>query len=431
MTIFNRDANPVVAIVDPMSTGAWLAPEFHRHRWRSVAVLSGTVGPTYAAGFRPSHFDAVLTSPGDTPAALGSLAAQLAAYRPAQVIPGCEWGVNLADDLAALLGVPGNVRLPRRPRRAKDAMMRRVAEAGLRVPLGTRVVTAGELDDWLGAAGIWPVVVKPIASAGSDGVIFCADAAQARAAFDGLQGTTNALGLCNDAVLVQQRLVGQQYFVNSVSMDGRHYIHEMWRDDRLLVDSKPVYDRQSLMDPVGDVQDQLVQFVLAVLAALGVRNGPAHTELCVDEHGPVLIECGARLEGGVTPKGPARATGHSQVSLTVERYTAPGRFAKRIGARYSRERAVAVVCLVAPCDGSIDEVGLARLAGLPSVYCGSALALQHGAPVRRTVDLFTSPGHVYLVADDPRDVDHDYLRIRELEANGLYRASRGAMASAE
>lgn len=410
----------VVVIVDPFSTGALLAPAFARHGWRCVAVLTGTINERYAAGLRADDFLAVLTAPGDSPDAVRHLAGLLAPARPVEVIAGSEWGVNLADDLAAALGLPGNARSADRPRRDKPAMMRAVARAGLRVPLGAPVRSVEELDDWLASTRVLPVVVKPVASAGSEGVHFCADAAQARAATAKLLGTTDAMGQPIGSLLVQEQLVGQQYFVNSVSLDGRHHIHEIWRDDRFFVDGRPVYDRQVLLDGSGDIQKLLVRFVEEVLDALGVRTGPAHTELLVDDRGPVLIESGARLEGGVTPAGPERATGESQLSLTVERYVAPDRFARRIGSGYRRQRAMTVVCLVAPHDGFIAAGAAERLAALPSVFCGSALDLRPGTPVHRTVDLFTSPGHLYLIADDPARLEEDYQRIRTLEASVLY-----------
>ena len=112
------NAAPVVVIVDPLSTGVWLAPEFLRRGWRCVAVLSGTVGPAYAAGLRRDDFDEVLLSPGNSPEDTRSLARRLAQLHPRHVIPGCEWGVDLAEDLARALGLPGNEGLADRPRRA-------------------------------------------------------------------------------------------------------------------------------------------------------------------------------------------------------------------------------------------------------------------------------------------------------------------------
>ncbi|MFI7077758.1 GNAT family N-acetyltransferase [Micromonospora sp. NPDC049903] len=415
------DTDETIVIVDPFSTGALLAPEFARHGRRCVAVLTGTINERYAAGLRREQFVDVLTASGDDAAAVRQLADRLAPMRPGHVIPGCEWGVDLADDLAAELGLPGNSRTEDRPRRQKPAMMAAAARAGLRVPLGTQVRSIEELDDWLAATRVLPVVVKPAASAGSEGVHFCADGTEARSAAGKLLGSANAMAQVNDSLLVQEQLVGQQYFVNSVSLDGWHHVHEIWRDDRIFVDGRPVYDRQVLLDGTGDIQDQVRVFVERVLDALGVHDGPAHTELFVDDRGPVLIESGARLEGGVTPDGPAQATGESQLSLTVERYAAPERFRRRLGAGYRRHRALMVVCLVAPYDGLIADGAADRLAEIPSVLCGSALNLRPDTPVHRTVDLFTSPGHLYLISDDPSRLEEDYQRIRALEQDRLYK----------
>lgn len=412
---------PVVAIVDPLSTGVWLAPEFRRRGWDCVAVLSGTASPSYTAALRRDDFVAVFDCSPGGPEDRARVTAQLAALAPRHVIPGCEWGVNLADDLAVELATGSeNVDLPGRPRRRKDAMLRAVARAGLRVPVSRPVADAAELDQALLEIDSWPVVIKPTSSAGSDGVHICGDAEEAHAVLEKLLGGTNALGERNETLLAQECLTGQQYFVNSVSVDGRHYIHEIWRDDRLFVHGRPLYDRQVLLEPTGPVQRQLADYVTGVLDALGVRNGPAHTELFVDRRGPVLVECGARLEGAVDPRPVELATGDSQVSLTVERYVDPDRFRRRPGKPYVCRRRLAVVCLVAPHDGVIDGERLAELADLPSVYGGTALRLPHGAPVQATVDLFTSPGHVYLVADTLEELDRDYARIRHLEANGLY-----------
>jgi biotin carboxylase len=46
-------------------------------------------------------------------------------------------------------------------------------------------------------------VLKPLASAGSDGVFFAASEAEARVAFDAILGTRNVFGGQNAAVLVQ------------------------------------------------------------------------------------------------------------------------------------------------------------------------------------------------------------------------------------
>lgn len=63
-----------------------------------------------------------------------------------------------------------------------------------------------------------------------------------------------------------------------------------------------------------------------------------------------------------------------------------------------------MVCLIASCDGLIAAEPLRALRSLPTYRCGSVAALAPGTPVRRTVDLFTSPGYLYLVADTAEEL---------------------------
>src|SRR5262249_15389816 len=79
-----------------------------------------------------------------------------------------------------------------------------------------------------------------------------------------------------------------------------------------------VYDRVQLLDTscVGQWQDS--GYVRDVLTALGIRYGPAHTEVMLTAAGPCLIETGARLNGADAPELCRDCTGQDQVALTVE-----------------------------------------------------------------------------------------------------------------
>ncbi|MFB7511951.1 MULTISPECIES: ATP-grasp domain-containing protein [unclassified Streptomyces] len=406
---------PVVAVVDPFSTGAQLAPEFARRGWDAVAVLSTDQVPdSLLRHFTPEHFLAVLSSSDD------DLAERLGAYAPKLVVVGSESGVHTADRLAEELGLPGNGTELSPCRRDKYAMARRLADQGVAAAASLATDDLDELLDWADGHGHWPLVVKPLASAGSDSVTICADRDEARQAFAGIIGQHDQMGGFNDRVLGQELLTGEQYFVNSVSRDGRHFIHEIWREQRVGVDGAVVYDYQDLLPADGATQRALAEYVGRVLDALGIHHGPAHSEVMLTPRGPVLIETGARLEGSVTSRGPQAATGHSQVSLTVDAYTDPAGFASLPGSEYRLDKHLRVVVLIAPADGHVDAVALDEVRQLPSYLCGSTDALLPGTPVRRTVDLFSSPGHLYLVSDSRDQVERDYEQVRALERKALY-----------
>ncbi len=415
-----------VALVDPLSTGVHLAPEFASRGWTAIAVLSSSKIPAaFAKGFRPADFPEIITHAGD----LDATAAELAAFEPDFVLAGTEHGVELADALASRLGLPGNGTELSRCRRDKFAMAERIREAGIPAAASIATESVAEMIAWADKGDLWPVVVKPVASAGSDSVAFCPDAEAMTAAFDRIHGRVNQIGGYNDQVMAQERLVGQQYFLNTVSRDGRHYVAEIWKDVRVTVDGNLIYDREELLPGEGELQRTLTRYVERVLDALGILHGPAHTEVMLTDRGPVLIESAARMQGAVTPAPHAAATGTSQVALTVDTCADPTSFDQLPGTIYRLGTHLRVVSLIAPYDGTLaDGPALAELNSLPTLNA-SVRSLSPGAPVRRTVDLFTSPDHLYLLGD-LADVERDYARIRELEHDGLYRPSSAAEAQA-
>ncbi|WP_181442384.1 hypothetical protein [Streptomyces tateyamensis] len=51
---------------------------------------------------------------------------------------------------------------------------------------------------------------------------------------------------------------------------------------------------------------EIAAYVAQALTALGVENGPGHSELILTADGPVLIGTGARMHGASTSTGAAR-----------------------------------------------------------------------------------------------------------------------------
>jgi biotin carboxylase len=352
--------------------------------------------------------------------------AALRGYPVSVAIAGAETGVSFADELAERLGLPGNGTASSAGRRDKYAMAQALVSHGVRAP---RTITAADPETmvrWADERDLWPIVVKPPGSAGNDGVTRCATAAQARAAFGRLHGRAHRYGGRNDVVLAQELLSGQQYFINTVSVNGQHYVAEIWEDTRRHVPGGGVaYEVEKLLLPGGEPQQTLARYVSQALDALGVAWGPAHSEVMLTGSGPVLIETGARMQGALLPDTVRAATGHNHVTLTVDCYTDPERLAALAGRPYPVRRQLWSAALIAPYDGHLAAGGaVAELHRLPTLHAVIG-DLSPGRPVSRTVDLNTAPAGLYLMADDVAELHRDYARIRHLEANGLYVPSAG------
>jgi biotin carboxylase len=158
-----------VVIVDAYATTKRLGPAFRAAGCDVLRVLSTPEPPPlYRPAFDTSSFTATLRHDDDFGATLDAVAA----YRPDAVLAAGESGVELADRLAEALGLPGNGTALSAARRDKFAQIEAVRAAGLRAAAQIRVRDARHLADWHRSRG-GRVVVKPVRSAGGDGVSFC------------------------------------------------------------------------------------------------------------------------------------------------------------------------------------------------------------------------------------------------------------------
>ena len=400
-------------VVDAYSTGARLAPRFAAAGLPVVHVQSSPRLPDfYARAFRAGDFVENVVHEGD----LEATTARLAAHKPAFVVVGAEPGVPLADALSERLGLPSNGSAQSAARRDKNAMSEALRDAGLRTAEALKTADASAAVAWQRERGA-PVVVKPLDSAGTDGVSICRDSAAIEAAFATILGRPNALHGANEELLVQELLEGTQLFVNSVSWEGVHHVSEVWRDNKLRAGANFIYDYEELLPRHGSQQDQVVPYVESVLDALGIRFGPAHTEVMLTATGPVLVESGARMHGSVPDEIVDRCTPSHQ-TLTAEAYLEPRSVARRAARPYELMAGAYCVMLISQHEGRIvDDAGMREIEALPS-FAGTISMLGPGNELKKTVDLFSCPGIIYLVDPDRAQLKADYDRIRELDAAG-------------
>ncbi|GCD46534.1 ATP-grasp domain-containing protein [Streptomyces paromomycinus] len=412
-------------IVDAYSSGRFLPAALAGLGVKCVHVQSSPALPSYLLRTFPQDaFTECLVHDGD-------LEALLDAVRPAApafVLPGNESGVDLADTLARRLGLPGNAPDERRVRRDKYDMAMAVRAHGLRAPDTLRTSRFDTALGWARAHGRWPLVVKPADSAGTDNVFFCADPVELCTSFGHILSSSNIQGSRNKTVVLQERLTGTEYFANTVSVDGRHHIAEIWRyHKRRGRSGAAIYDYEEPLTAHDPAAAALAPYLLGVLDALGVRWGPAHSEVMLTDEGPVLIETGARLAGSILPHVVSRCFGTNHVELTALAGSDPAAFAARTAVPAEPRTGLRYVSLISPFAGRLTSLdGFERLRELPS-YADHHLGVRAGDFLSPTVDSATSPGVCYLLHEDERQIETDYRRLRALElqeTGGLYEVVR-------
>ncbi len=410
-----KDRKPMIcAIVDAYGAGRML-PAALRARGVDVVHLRSQF-PDTRLEYRPADFAVDLRYSGD-------LAATVAALRElgvTEVVAAAESGVLLADEVAAALEVPGNALDRSLARRDKFAMQQVVVAAGLAAIQGFRSASAGEMVAWVEQRDEWPVVLKPVLSAGTDNVHICETTDQAVAAHNRIMASEDRYGRSNDVVLAQEFLDGTEHYVNTVSRDGQHRVIEVWRYHKRMIDGRPVYDYEDLLALDEPGVPEIVDYARAVLDALGITDGAAHTEIMVTARGPVLLECGARLGGGQMPDLLDRCVGTDQVDSLAFSLADPKSFVAEAEYPYQLKSGLRCVNLISPAEGLVP----AHRGWEPVRELGSfaAMVINHppDTPLTRTVDMATCPGTVYLAANDLVALEEDYRTLRTLELNGLY-----------
>lgn len=408
-------SRPVV-IVDPVDSGAELAPAFAARHIPAIAVKSipGSLWDevyegSYASRIQLSHFLKVYE---DGP----GLVEVLRGHDPLAVIAGAESGVDLADRLAAALTPHlANVPALARARRHKGVMQAALARAGLPAIRTLNTASASEAAAWLEAEGLTDkaLVLKPAASAGSDNVHHVPPGGDWRRPFDLiLSSRTKLRAEANETVIVQERVVGTEFAVDMVSAAGEHVLAHLIRYSKTSAGERlTVFDHTEFLafDPAQ--HGEMLAYVRQALDALGIRWGAAHCEVMLSAEGPRLIEVGARTCGGPVLGFSRVATGSSQLERVVEAY-ADGDIRTRT---YDFKKTVVPVFLIASRAGILRNVEvLEPLRQLPT-HLSTHLWLGNGDHVRQTVDWDTVLGVVALAGD--RDaVFADYRRVREVES---------------
>ncbi len=207
----------------------------------------------------------------------------------------CLWepGVMLAAELRELLAVPGLDVARTLPFRDKERMKRMLDAAGIRTPRHLEARTATECRAAAEQIG-FPLVIKPIAGAGSADTWRVEDAAGLEAALARLRHVA--------VVSVEEFIDGEEYTFDTITIGGRiAYYNVAWYRPRPLVARTEEWISPqviALRDVGQPALSEGIAMGEAVIAALGFETGFTHMEWYRKADGEVVFgEIGARPPG--------------------------------------------------------------------------------------------------------------------------------------
>jgi hypothetical protein len=399
---------PVVAIVNPSASGSSLSEAISERGGLPLHVWQQRFHERHAAD--PADRKLLHTDVAETIRALTDAA-------PVAVLAGSESGVTLANQLAARLSLPHNDPDLEVARRDKQQMLQVIENAGLAVPQSYVVSEEAELERVLAKLSTFPVMVKPKDSAGSDGCAMCHDSAEAVAAFRSIKGVINYMGVENVEVLVQEFVHGPQYIVDTVSVEGRHQLTDVFRYRIDNLAGKPVIRNSILRVELTADERSAVDYTLSCLTALGIRNWAAHSEVRITASGPRLIEVNSRLMGPLLPADPFFASlGYSQATVLADAALNRCSFSAGEAPAYAPRRTLGHLMLRTRQTGTITAMpGLATIRRLPGFH--SMIKLPPvGTRVSPENPLTTATtGVAYFISDDQELVSRSMDAVHELE----------------
>ena len=149
----------------------------------------------------------------------------------------------------------------------------------------------------------YPAVLKPLALSASRGVIRANDPVQFAAAFRRIRAILEKADIRGEAashIQVEEYVPGDEVALEGLLDDGRLTVLALFdKPDRL---EGPYFEETIYVTPSrlpGHVQGAIAATVSRAVATLGLREGPIHAEMRINDKGVWLIEVAARSIGGL------------------------------------------------------------------------------------------------------------------------------------
>lgn len=339
-------------------------------------------------------------------------------YNPLLIVAGTEDGVILATRLANDLDLLCNPIENIDALTLKDEMQNKLAENGIRSIKGKVVRSVEEAIEYYDEEGFHGVVVKPVYSAASVGVRLCSNRQEMIEAVKEVFNLTGVYGNDLNELVIQERINGQEYVVNTVSCDGVHRVTMIWKYNKIkTAEGGNVYDYDETINELGIGEAELVEYAYDVADALGVKYGPVHGEYMIDEKGPVLIEVNCRPHGGnLDAKFLDRISGQHETDSALDSYLNPEKFNLERLKGYRLFAHGVVKTFIVPKNliarsSPMNSIGV----NLKSFFKTDLNSIQSPQTFSKTQDLETAGGNVYLAHEDPNQLQQDVDFLRDIE----------------
>ena len=344
-------------------------------------------------------------------------------YDPELIVPGNEHGVVLSTKLANDLNLLCNPIEILDSITLKDKMQEKIAKAGLRHIKGITARSIEEAIEFYESESLTEVVVKPLYSCATVGVHICKNKDEFINAVKDVFNTYNYYGEQIQEIVIQERIKGTEYCVDTVSCDGVHILSLILKYSKVETpEGDMIYDTLKSVNELGIGESEMIEYAYNVADALGIKYGPVHGEYMIDEKGPVLIEVNCRPAGCSMPaEFLDRILGHHETDLILDSYLKPKRFHERRKLKYRLLAHGSLKLFIVPKDIIARSTPMNRISPkLRSFYKSNLVDINDTEIFYvKTKDLDTSCGFIYMVHEDASVIDKDLEFLRSVETNAF------------
>ena len=176
----------------------------------------------------------------------------------------------------------------------KAEMRSALQKAGVPIPKFFKVSNESEYQAAVAQFAV-PFVVKPADSSGSRGIYLVKDAADAA---DVARAYRHSRPYSRSGdVVVEEYMSGPEVSVETLTVNGICNVIQI--TDKITTGA-PHFVEMGHTQPSrlsDETKEQIAQVAKAANRAVGIDNGPSHTEIIVTAEGPKIVELGARLGG--------------------------------------------------------------------------------------------------------------------------------------
>ena len=415
-----REGAPRVMLLIP--TASYRATDFMEAAAKlDIEVVVGSDERSPLEDARPGR--QVALSFGDPQAGADQIERFAERYPLSTIVAVDDAGTRLAAHAARRLELPHNPVAAVEATRNKALLRQRLANAGLPSP-PYRVVEIAADPRAITVGLAYPVVIKPLSLSASRGVIRADSPDQLVAAFERLKrilAEAEARGECGglgDRVLIEGYVPGVEVSLEGLLTDGRLRVLALFDKPDPLEGpffEETIYVTPSRL-PAAD-QRRTAETTERAAAALGLRDGPLHAELRLNDEGVFAVDIAARSIGGLCSRTLTFGTGMSLEELILRH---------AVGAEipsFERDAAAAGVMMIPiPAGGTLRSVsGVPEAEAVPLIE-SVTMTMRPGSTVVPLPEASEYLGFIFARGETPAAVEaalrsaHAALRF-EIEAD--------------